>query len=274
MKVLVFTGGFGNQIFEYAFYLHLKKIFPNSRFYGLYGKKLTEHYGLEIDKWFHTELPEEKWWTLPLVGLFYFYKQCFPYSSKLDLNQREWIHKNAVVFYPFKFTKEYVPRKVEWLKWKVDETQLCNENKKLIDIIRRTDSCFVHVRKGDYQSPAYKDLFEGCCSIEYYRKALSVMKKKNDSMQFICFSDDLNWVKNNMSLSDNTIYVDWNTGTDSPLDMYLMSQCKNAIIANSTFSYWGASLGVKKETIVYPQRWWNHKDGNPDIFFDNWIGVD
>ena len=103
MKILVFTGGLGNQIFEYAFYLHLKKYFPKDKIYGHYGKKLQEHYGLELNKWFDVELPKEKWWVLPVVGMFYFYKQIFPKSKLLDLHQRQWINKKAIVYFPFKF---------------------------------------------------------------------------------------------------------------------------------------------------------------------------
>ena len=61
MRILVFTGGLGNQMFEYAFYKHLKSCFPKESFYEHYGVKLKEHYGLEINKWFDVTLPPEKW---------------------------------------------------------------------------------------------------------------------------------------------------------------------------------------------------------------------
>lgn len=273
MKIFVFTGGFGNQIFEYAFYLHLKKVFPNEHFYGLYGKKLSEHYGLEIDKWFHINLPPQPWWVLPVIGIFYLYKQCFPNSKWLDLNQSDWIHPKAKVFFPFKFTKKFVPMENGWLQWKIDEATLSDENKAVLSEIRRTDSCFVHIRRGDYLSPGYKFLFENCCTIEYYKKALALMKQKYPNIRFICFSDDISWVRGNLNFDNDVLFVDWNNGKNSPLDMYLMSQCKNAIIANSTFSYWGVRLGVEKELVIYPKRWWNSKNGSPNIFMDEWVGV-
>ena len=68
-----------------------------------------------------------------------------------------------------------------------------------------------------------------------------------------------------------SIFVDWNKGENSPLDMYLMSQCNGAIIANSTFSYWGAILGKEIARVYYPIKWINSPRGVPDIFFDNWI---
>lgn len=273
MKILVFTGGLGNQIFEYAFYLHLKKIFPKQHFYGHYGKKLTEHYGLEINRWFEVELPKEKWWTFPVVVLFYFYKQCFPKSKHLDLNQKIWQNKDATVFYPFKFNKAYIPQNRGWLKWNVDETQLSEQNKQALSIIRNDNVCFIHIRRGDYLSPTYKDLFDGCCSIEYYKAAIQRMKDLVPSVKFMCFSDDIEWVKQNLELGNDAVFVDWNKGTDSPLDMYLMSQCRYGIIANSTFSYWGARLGIKKDIIMCPQKWWNDNAGNPNIFPEGWISL-
>lgn len=273
MKILVFTGGLGNQIFEYAFYLHLKYNLTEEKFYGHYGKKLQEHHGLEINKWFETKLPKEKWWVLPVVTLFYFYKQIFPKSEFLDLDQQKWRNKKAIVFFPFKFSKFYFPKNNSWLKWKVEESELNNKNREVLNIIRKEDICFLHVRRGDYLSPKFKAIFENCCTINYYKSAIKLMKTKYPNIRFICFSDDLMWTKNNLKLGNNAIFVDWNTGKDSPLDMYLMSQCKNGIIANSSFSYWGAYLGTKKKLVIYPMKWWNKKEGSPNIFMDEWVGL-
>ena len=99
------------------------------------------------------------------------------------------------------------------------------------------------------------------------------MKGQNPDVKFICFSDDLSWMRDNLPLGKDAMFVDWNTGTDSPLDMYMMSQCDNAIIANSSFSYWGAYLGKTKDTVIYPNRWWNMPEGNPDLFWDEWIAM-
>lgn len=273
MRILVFTGGLGNQIFEYAFYRYLKSCFPNERFYGHYGVKLKEHYGLEINKWFDVTLPPEKWWTLPVVALFYFYKQLVPHSKWLDLNQMEWLHRDAKVLFPFKFNKRYFLSGNKWLIWKVNEAELTDPNRELLQKIHNRKTCFVHVRRGDYLAPNYKRTFEGCCTLDYYERALTYVSEKYPDITFVCFSDDMEWMRKNLPMAKSTIYVDWNTGKDSPLDMFLMSQCDNGIIANSSFSYWGAFLGKKKETVIYPQKWWNSTEGNPNLFWDDWIGM-
>lgn len=273
MKIFIFTGGLGNQLFEYAFIKYLRNLFPNEKFYGNYGNKTKEHYGLELDKWFNVDLPPEHWWVFPFIGLFYIYKQLFPKSKLLDLYQTEWKNQEAIVLYPFKFNKTYIPQNKSWVTWKIDENKLNDENKKALAFIKKSNSCFIHVRRGDYLSPQYKKLFEGCCTKEYYEKAIAHVKSNNTDVKFICFSDDIEWVKENLNLDNETIFVNWNIGVNSPLDMFLMSQCKNGIIANSTFSYWGAQLGNNKEKIIYPLKWWNSEKGNPNIFPHDWIGL-
>ena len=274
MRILVFIGGLGNQIFGYAFCRYLKERFPGERFYGLYGRKLSEHYGLEIDKWFRTELPPQPWWVLPLTGLFYLYKKICPDSRWLDLSQSEWAHKDAVVLFPFKLDKKYVPERGDWLEWNVRDESLSLENRQVLSIVRSQECCFVHVRRGDYLSSSYSAVFEGCCTLDYYKNAIVEMKRRaNGNLRFIFFSDDMPWVRENLAIDEGAIYVDWNTGADSPLDMYLMSQCPYGIIANSTFSYWGARLGREKKLVCYPAKWWNSPKGNPDIFPDGWIAV-
>ena len=80
----------------------------------------------------------------------------------------------------------------------------------------------------------------------------------------------MDWVKKNLKLPEVVSFINWNTYTESPIDMFLMSQCKYAIIANSTFSYWGAYLGVKKCMVFYPKKW-NNGVATPEIFEKDWI---
>ena len=269
MKILLFSGGLGNQIFEYAFYCWLKEQFPNETFYGVYNRrKLSEHYGLEIDKWFHVTLPKTNWKATLLTYLMYFYKQLFPQTKYLDLNQRQCMNVNAWIYYAFKLSNKYIPQE-EWITWNITENELTNKNKCLLNDIRKCNSVFIHVRRGDYLSPVYRNRFEGTCPLEYYQKSIKEIQCKVENPTFFCFSDDIDWVRDNLDL-DRVYYVDWNKGKQSPLDMFLMSQCKYAIIANSTFSYWGAMLGVNKKLVYYPSKWINSKLGNPQIFPSHW----
>ena len=274
MRIAVFLGGLGNQIFEYAFLqTFMRARFSDELIYGVFNKKkLSEHHGLEIDKWFDVDLPKSHWWVDIITACLYVYKKINPKTRMLDLNQRECLHENAFLFYPSKFNKKYVPSKIGWLNWKIKEEQLNEKNIQALRLIRNTYSVFVHVRRGDYLSPAYKSMFEGCCSLEYYEEAIKCVREKNPNARFFCFSDDISWAKENLALED-AMFVDWNKGTDSPIDMYLMSFCKGAIIANSTFSYWGARLTQKKDFVYYPKRWINLPEGNFDICPDEWLAL-
>ena len=270
MKILVFGGGLGNQIFCYAFYLYIKKKYPNERIFGVYNKKkLSEHYGLEIDKWFDVKLPPQKWYATALCALFYFWKKIVGTTRFVETYRDYCTNENAIVFLAFKFTNQYFCQE-GWLQFKVDESELSDKNKEILNLIRESDSVFVHVRRGDYMSLRYKKAFEGTCPIEYYEKSIKYVKTYVENPKFFVFSDDIQWAKDNLPLNKVDVnYIDWNNGTNSPYDMYLMRHCKYAIIANSTFSYWGAYLG-KKRLVFYPQKW-NNGMPVPKIFFNGWI---
>lgn len=98
------------------------------------------------------------------------------------------------------------------------------------------------------------------------------MEKYDASPSYYVFSDDIEWVKQNLSLQ-NACYIDWNKGNDSWQDMMLMSCCRNHIICNSTFSWWGAWLNPRKDKIVIVPSRWFMKEEMPYIYPKEWIKV-
>jgi hypothetical protein len=89
----------------------------------------------------------------------------------------------------------------------------------------------------------------------YYVNAIEYIEKKVVSPFYFIFSDDIKWVKENLSLV-NCMYVDGNKRKDSYIDMYLMSICKHNIISNSTFSWWAAWINKnEKKIVLMPDRW-------------------
>jgi len=123
----------------------------------------------------------------------------------------------------------------------------------------------VHIRRGDYLK--FKD-FHFTCDLDYYQKAIQLI---NDT-KFIFVSDDMDWVKSNFK-SENFLYSDLN---DEILDFTLITMCKNVIISNSSFSWWGSYLNNNGGKIIAPKRWFGI--GGPqdtqDIIPDNWIKID
>lgn len=134
-------------------------------------------------------------------------------------------------------------------------------------------SVSLHVRRGDYVSDKSAAVHHGVLSLDYYYKALELIKKQYPSITIFVFSDDTPWVKNNLILSDKCHYIDFNTGENSVFDMYLMSLCKHNIIANSSFSWWGAWLNQNQEKIVVsPKNWFTNKElTDNDIIPDTWV---
>lgn len=123
--------------------------------------------------------------------------------------------------------------------------------------IEGCESVAIHVRKGkDYQCRIW---YQNTCSMEYYRKAIALMKKKVQNPQFYIFTDNAEWVRENFQEIDYTL-VNGNPadGYGSHFDMQLMSLCKHNIISNSTYSWWSAFLNRNSEKIVIaPEIWFN-----------------
>ena len=108
------------------------------------------------------------------------------------------------------------------------------------------------------------------CNLDYYKRAVEYIKVHIENPVFFVFSDDKEYVTNNLQV-ENAVYVDFNSGSDSWQDMFLMSQCKHNIIANSTFSWWGAWLnGNLGKIVVAPSRWMTTFE-NDEIIPPNWI---
>lgn len=272
MKILFFTGGLGNQIFEYAFYNYLKGMFPKDKFYGLYNKKkLSEHYGFEVNRWFNVEPLKATFFSNIVAYSIYLIRHLFNIQRWYDSNRKELEKPGAILFYSMKPNKKYIPDNTDWIKFNIDENTLEEKNKKLLIDIKKANSVSIHVRRGDFMSAENIAIYGGICTEKYYNAALSIIKQRVIEPRFYIFSDDIGWCKRNLLINDAS-YIDWNTGTNSPIDMYLMANCKMSIIANSSFSYWGARLINKKELVLFPKKWAN-TGVVPDIFPDDWIGL-
>lgn len=138
-------------------------------------------------------------------------------------------------------------------------------------LISSSNSVSVHVRRGDYVHNAEASATHGFCSIEYYRRAIRFMKASLDDPKLFFFSDDIEWVRDHLDLGGECRFVDWNTGADSYNDMRLMSLCKHNIIANSSFSWWGAWLNQNPgKIIIAPTRWFAAAIDDSDLIPLNW----
>lgn len=138
-------------------------------------------------------------------------------------------------------------------------------------ILSSNNSVSVHFRRKDYFSPKYIDKF-GVCTTDYYQRAISYLLKKVEKAKLFVFSDDLPWVRNNIFLPPNSIYVP-NYEVNSYWYIYLMSLCHYNIISNSTFSWWGAYLNKNEDKIVIGPSVWKYGE-KKTLMCNNWIKID
>lgn len=125
-------------------------------------------------------------------------------------------------------------------------------------------SISMHVRRGDYLNEKNAPIYGGICTESYYKKAKDYFQNLYSNCTFFLFTNDIEWGKN--QVTDNTILVDCTNASNAYIDMALMSCCKHHIIANSSFSWWGAWLNPRHDkTIIAPARWFNNSDGK-DIY--------
>lgn len=133
-----------------------------------------------------------------------------------------------------------------------------NNNIELADLVREINemtSISIHIRRGDYVSNNKASAHHGVCSLTYYQNAIAEMQKKYDggNLKFYIFSDDIQWCIDNLIINDTHQYI---TTKEDYYDLYLMSICKDNIIANSSFSWWAAWLNSNQnKTVIAPAKW-------------------
>ena len=144
------------------------------------------------------------------------------------------------------------------------------KNKEMASEIKKVNSISIHVRRGDYVGC---NVHGDICGPDYYRKAVSLISEKVENPEFFCFSDDMAWVKENITINYPVHYIDWNCGDQSFRDMHLMSLCRHNIIANSSFSWWGAWLNKNyNKVIIAPNKWFtNLSMDTKDLIPEGWI---
>jgi len=139
--------------------------------------------------------------------------------------------------------------------------------------IRNNNSVSLHIRRGDYISNEATNKFHGTCDLNYYTKAVNYINSLVKNPYYYIFSDDLDWCKKNINKIFNGQLVSFIKNSEDSVDLQLMMQCKNSIIANSSFSWWGAWLNSNPKNItIAPQKWFQSTDLNQShILPENWI---
>lgn len=274
--------GLGNQMFQYAF--ANKEESEGNKVWCCYGllEKRKHHNGYELDRVFWGIKAKRMALTTYIVRLFYYLRCIDKFSTcKKLLNFLSWdfimteqeraTSTSSNCFLLGYWQSCHNVRDVSIFKFR--EECLSEKTREIQQKVASCNSVSLHVRRGDYLSAKNQRLYGGICSTQYYEKAVSYIREHVQNPVFYVFSDDIPWVRENLDIPD-AMHVTHNAGKESWQDMFLMSRCKHHIVANSTFSWWGARLGTNKDKIVVcPPKLTNRGD-SPDLYPDEWIKIE
>lgn len=267
MKIIRFNGGLGNQLFQYAYYKKILKQDKQTKADITAYEKYNYQQGLELEKVFGIKLCKANQCEIRKLG----YSLCIiDRLCKKFLPKKSTYYKEKTIGYDKEINKdkdlyldgfwqsykyfEHISEELQKeLKCKIS---LLQKTKYEIENIKNTNAIAIHVRRMDYNNFRNSHYYVDLSKTDYYKKAISYINEHIDNVTFYVFSDDIQWVKKNMFL-ENAIYVDWNKKENSYQDMIMMSYCQGIIIANSTFSWWGAWLNPRniKKMVICPQKW-------------------
>lgn len=290
MVIVKIFGGLGNQLFQYAF-----------------GKAVEEKYGYQVkyDLSYYEDIPKSDSVRKVFVSR---YIPSHKLATREEISRitehdkRVWKKVLKRLGFAEYRTKYERPgdgiTSIEQVKdntlligyWQSEEffTNVCDkireefsfenevqspEMKALTEKIKSSDSVSIHVRGGDYLLSQNQAIFGGICTSEYYEEAYAYMKKKNPSSKFFLFTNDVEWTKKNIHLpyGEITMVSKEYEATEDWMDLYLMSICKDNIIANSSYSWWAAWLNAHADkTVVCPYKWTNDNQ-HADILGKSWI---
>ena len=133
----------------------------------------------------------------------------------------------------------------------------------------------MHIRRGDYLTTG--EVYGGNCTDAYYKRGIALIREKYPEAKFFVFSNDDTWtrawIKETFPGDNSFAVVEGAPEEEGYLDLYLMSRCKHHILANSSFSWWGAYLNPSADkTVIAPARWFNNQDCR-DIYTPEMIRI-
>ena len=246
MNIVNVSGGLGNQLFHYAF----SKYLGDAKLEIGYYKSEDNNGRIFAHREF--ELPK--------------FTDDYTVATKKDKvkqmireHQYQWGKKYKDTLFDGCWQKTDYLKGLD-LKLELKPEYISDEARELAEQMHNENSVAVHVRKTDYTQ------FGWLLDQKYYEDAVIKMRNKIGPCRYYVFSDNIHWCKLNLHVpSEDYIHF------DTVQDLWLMSQCKHNIIANSTFSFWAAYLNKNNDKVViYPKEWICADVVNSDI---GWIGV-
>lgn len=292
MKIVNILGGLGNQMFQYALALALEKHFSELTEIRIDPRPFRGypiHNGYELKRIFDVKIPEATVREVTKIAYpFFNYRlwQLCRFLPKRKTIKYEWksmaydervfanTHDEYLIGYWQTERYFHAIRQSVLKAFAFPPFEVGSINANLEKELQQLHSVSIHIRRGDYLKISNTS---GICTIDYYHKAISKLKKLITPDVYVIFSDDIEWCREQFgsAIGDKEIiFVNWNKGKDSYRDMQLMSLCKHNIIANSSFSWWGAWLNQNPDKIVIaPSRWMNSESWS-EIIPQDWMTIE
>lgn len=283
MKVIKLIGGLGNQMFQYALYKSFEskgvKVYLDDFVYFEH-EHCPPHsaYHLDVFNVKYNSIRRNYFYSFKLLAETYFRRYGFEIQLVDTYTEKEVCLYDSDVF---NIRSSYILGYWQTSKYFEDIREVIKQdftykgpwtqkNSIYRDKMLSCESVCVHIRRGDYLKAA--NIYGGICTEDYYKKSIKLIKDKVDKPRFFIFSNDLEWCKAFFENEDYVVFVEGNDDAYSYMDMILMTYCKHHIIANSSFSWWGAWLSKEDGITVAPDKWLNtHK--TPDIWCEDWIKI-
>ena len=291
MIIVKFKGGLGNQMFQYALYKKYmqlgketyaeisfyddRKVMPLKLEEAFQGIKLNTNmaaeYAMQLNQKADNRNILEK-----ICQKVYPYKKNVQEISegKFDSNVLKLSNCFVEGFWQTEMYWDDIKEEVlQDFKFNLGNTSLSSINR----FMKKNSFISIHIRGGDYLNEENQKLFGGVCSSAYYKSAIDYVQNKTGISSLLVFTNDCEYSQSILQ----TIKCDYyfaknylNEGTPDWVEMYLMSQCKHNIIANSSFSWWGAYLNRNSDKIIVaPQKWINGKTMK-NICPNEWIRIE
>ncbi|MDX7986410.1 alpha-1,2-fucosyltransferase [Xenorhabdus sp. 12] len=293
------SGGLGNQMFQYAAAYILKQYRPEVELvlddsYYHYQPKIDTPRNLELNQFNivydrFTSVEEKK----KINSLRNFKKIPLPanISNFIALSLfNKYVLSDDLLYYPqlanklekaclFSFYQDstllnkYRELILPLFDIRDDLLLLCKNLNVYKLIVGQDNITALHIRRGDYVTNSHAAKFHGTLSMDYYNKAMDYIEQKKSKQLFVVFSDDVQWALETFSNRENCYVVNNQECEFSVIDMYLMSLCNNIIIANSTYSWWGAWLNKSEDQVVIAPQQWFANNNKTTLKNEDWVYI-
>ena len=295
MIIVKLQGGLGNQMFQYALgrvlSLHRKEElkFDLSSFPDANNRKYRlDRLGIHLQFVSPEECYRIQYVLQPLYWRLicrFFNKPCPPVrTSDGYFKEKSEAFDSSVFAAAITYIDGYWQSEKYWTGYEDVirrelslNVELSRETRELAEKISGCNSVSVHFRRGDYVASAATMDYHGICSLEYYAAAVNRIAETEKNIELFIFSDEPEWCRENFKPEYPMHFITHTASERDYEDIWLMSRCRHNIIANSSFSWWGAWLCNNPDKIVIaPRRWVVGNNTNKhvqDLIPENWIRI-